>query len=224
MQKPQVFFNLFINNASLLLVSIGMTFVILTGGIDLSVGGMIALTSTASAALLKAGVSPFAVMPLMIVFGVVFGVTLGSLIHFLKVQPFIATLMGLFFARGLAYLISLTSVTITDSVYKSWRSRPSHSAVLQRVRVHSDAGRSADAARGDLSAVLHALRAHAVRDWQQRTICPAHGAAGRAHENHRLWLERLLLRAGRHRHQYFAARRLWPVRHRAWNWTRSRRS
>ena len=51
MQKPQVFFNLFINDGSLLLVSIGMTMVILTGGIDLSVGGVIALTSTASAAL-----------------------------------------------------------------------------------------------------------------------------------------------------------------------------
>lgn len=118
MQKPQVFFNLFINNASLLLVSIGMTFVILSGGIDLSVGGMIALISTASAALLKMGVSPFVVIPLMIVIGIVFGTTMGSIIHFLKVQPFIATLMGLFFARGVAYLISLSSVTITDPVYK----------------------------------------------------------------------------------------------------------
>jgi galactofuranose transport system permease protein len=119
MQKPQVFFNLFINDASLLLVSIGMTFVILTGGIDLSVGGMVALTSTASAALLKAGVNPFIVMPLMIVMGIGFGITMGSLIQFLKVQPFIATLMGLFFARGVAYLISLTSITITDSGYKA---------------------------------------------------------------------------------------------------------
>jgi simple sugar transport system permease protein len=119
MQKPQVFFNLFINNASLLLVSIGMTFVILTGGIDLSVGGMIALTSTASAALLKAGVSPLVVMPLMIGVGILFGTTMGCLVQYLKVQPFIATLMGLFFARGVAYLISLTSITITDSMYKA---------------------------------------------------------------------------------------------------------
>ncbi len=119
MQKPQVFFNLFINNGSLLLVSIGMTFVILMGGIDLSVGGMIALTTTASAALLKMGVSPFVVIPLMLVMGVVFGFTQGSVIHFLKVQPFIATLMGLFFARGVAYIISLSSITITDSFYKT---------------------------------------------------------------------------------------------------------
>jgi ribose/xylose/arabinose/galactoside ABC-type transport system permease subunit len=119
MQSPQVFFNLFINGGSLLLVSIGMTLVILTGGIDLSVGGMIALTSAASAALLRAGVSPFIVMPLMIIMGVVFGIALGSIIQFLKVQPFIATLMGLFFARGMAYIISLESVTIRDPFYKS---------------------------------------------------------------------------------------------------------
>jgi simple sugar transport system permease protein len=118
MKNPQVFFNLFINGGSLLLVSIGMTLVILTKGIDLSVGGVIALTSAASAALLRAGVSPFVVIPLMIVMGIVFGLTLGCIIQFLKVQPFIATLMGLFFARGMAYIISLESVTIRDSFYK----------------------------------------------------------------------------------------------------------
>jgi ribose/xylose/arabinose/galactoside ABC-type transport system permease subunit len=126
MQSPQVFFNLFINGGSLLLVSIGMTLVILTGGIDLSVGGMIALTSAASAALLRAGVSPFIVIPLMIVMGVVFGLMLGSIIQFLKVQPFIATLMGLFFARGMAYIISLESVTIRDPFYKSLALTPLH--------------------------------------------------------------------------------------------------
>jgi galactofuranose transport system permease protein len=117
MQKSQVFFNLFINDGSLLLVSIGMTLVILTGGIDLSVGGVIALVSTASAALLRAGMSPFLVIPLMIVLGVALGGLLGWIIENLKVQPFIATLMGLFFARGLAYIISLTSVTIKDKFY-----------------------------------------------------------------------------------------------------------
>jgi len=118
MRQPQVFLNLFINNGSLLLVSIGMTLVILTGGIDLSVGGVLALTTAASAALLKAGVSPIIVIPLMICMGIFFGFTMGSIIQFLKVQPFIATLMGLFFARGMAYIISLSSVTITDKFYK----------------------------------------------------------------------------------------------------------
>jgi len=118
MQKPQVFFNLFINTAALLIVSIGMTFVILTKGIDLSVAGMIALTSAASAALLINGVNPVVVMVLMLVMGIVFGLAMGSLIHYLKVEPFIVTLMGLFFARGMAFIITLSSLTIKDPVYR----------------------------------------------------------------------------------------------------------
>lgn len=118
MQKPQAFFNLFINNSALLIVGIGMTFVILTGGIDLSVGGVLALTTAASAALLARGASPALVMPLMLLMGTAIGCVLGGIVHFFKVQPFIATLMGLFFARGMAYIISLTSVTINDGFYK----------------------------------------------------------------------------------------------------------
>jgi ribose/xylose/arabinose/galactoside ABC-type transport system permease subunit len=118
MQKPQVFFNLFINTASLLIVSIGMTFVIITKGIDLSVAGMIALTSAASAALLAKGTTPVMVMPLMLLMGVAFGFTLGCVIHFLKVQPFIVTLMGLFFARGMAYIITLEALPIQDATYR----------------------------------------------------------------------------------------------------------
>lgn len=91
-------FNLFINNASLLIVSIGMTLVILTKGIDLSVAAVIALTSVASAALLRNNVSPMVVMPSMLVMGTLFGFTLGCIIHYLKVQPFIVTLMGAYFA------------------------------------------------------------------------------------------------------------------------------
>lgn len=119
MQKPQVFFNLFINDASLLLVSIGMTLVIITGGIDLSVGGVIALISTASAAMLRAGMSAYFVIPVMILLGIGIGALMGWIIQDLKVQPFIATLMGLFFTRGMAYIISLTSVSIKNEVYKT---------------------------------------------------------------------------------------------------------
>jgi galactofuranose transport system permease protein len=118
MQRPQAFFNLFINNGALVIVGIGMTFVILTGGIDLSVGGVLALTTAASAALLKNGASPAVVIPLMLIMGTALGCVLGCIVHFFKVQAFIVTLMGLFFARGMAYIISLTSVTINDSFYK----------------------------------------------------------------------------------------------------------
>lgn len=118
MQKPQVFFNLFINGSSLLIVSIGMTFVILSKGIDLSVAGVIALTTAASAALLKAGVNPILVIILMMIMGIVFGFVQGQIIVKLKVEPFIATLMGQFFARGMAYIITLASLTIKDPTYR----------------------------------------------------------------------------------------------------------
>jgi ribose/xylose/arabinose/galactoside ABC-type transport system permease subunit len=138
MQKPQVFFNLFINDGSLLLVSIGMTMVILSGrgGIDLSVGGVIALVSTASAALLRSGVTPYLVLPLMVLLGVALGGLMGWIIQYLKVQPFIATLMGLYFARGMAYIISLTSVTITNDVYKTIALTPIHIPFIAKAYIY----------------------------------------------------------------------------------------
>lgn len=136
MQKPQVFFNLFINDSSLLLVAIGMTLVILTGGIDLSVGGVIALVSTVTAVMLRAGVSAYIVMPLMIVIGVTLGGLMGWIIQDLKVQPFIATLMGLFFARGLAYIISLTSVPIKNEVYKAIALTPIYIPFIPKAYVY----------------------------------------------------------------------------------------
>jgi ribose/xylose/arabinose/galactoside ABC-type transport system permease subunit len=138
MQKPQVFFNLFINDGSLLLVSIGMTVVILTGGggIDLSVGGVIALVSTASAALLRGGANPYLVIPLMIVIGVALGALMGWIIQYLKVQPFIVTLMGLYLARGLAYIISLSSVGIKDPVYKKIALTPIYIPFMEKVYIY----------------------------------------------------------------------------------------
>jgi galactofuranose transport system permease protein len=118
MQKPQVFFNLFINNASLLIISIGMTFVVLLKGIDLSVASVLALTSVASAVLLKKGVSPAVVIPLMLLMGIAFGFVMGFINHYLKVESFIVTLMGSFFARGLGAIISNLSVTINDKFYR----------------------------------------------------------------------------------------------------------
>jgi simple sugar transport system permease protein len=131
-----VFFNLFINTASLMIVSIGMTLVIITKGIDLSVAGMIALTSAASAALLAKGVSPAVVMPLMLLMGIAFGFTLGCIIHFLKVEPFIVTLMGLFFARGMAYIITLSALTIENPTYRYLALTKVHIPFFDKVYVY----------------------------------------------------------------------------------------
>jgi len=118
MREPQVFFNLFRANHYLLISAIGMTFVILTGGIDLSVAGVVALTTVASAALLRGGWSPWAVMLLMLAMGTALGAIMGSFITYLKVQPFIATLAGLWFARGMCFFISDDAIAIDNRIYR----------------------------------------------------------------------------------------------------------
>jgi galactofuranose transport system permease protein len=115
----QVTLNIFIDNAFLLVVAVGMTFVILTGGIDLSVGAVVALTTVITATLLKHGWPPGVVLPLVIVMATVLGLTMGCIIHFFEVQPFIATLAGMFFARGLCYLINEESIPITNPLWTS---------------------------------------------------------------------------------------------------------
>ncbi|USB34378.1 galactofuranose ABC transporter, permease protein YjfF [Paenibacillus sp. YPG26] len=116
----QVFLNLLIDNAFLLITAVGMTFVILTGGIDLSVGSMIAFTTMLSATLVQNHHwSPMLVIPFVLLIGSFFGWVMGSLIQYFKLQPFIVTLAGMFLARGLCYLISIESITIDHEWYKS---------------------------------------------------------------------------------------------------------
>jgi simple sugar transport system permease protein len=98
---------------------------------------VIALVSSASAVMLRSGVSAFVVMPLMIVIGVSLGSFMGWIIQDLKVQPFIATLMGLFFARGLAYIISLTSVPIKNEVYKAIALTPIYIPFLPKTYIYA---------------------------------------------------------------------------------------
>ena len=114
----QVVLNLLIDNAFLLVIGIGMTFVILSGGIDLSVGSVLALTTMVSAYLLHAWHwHPLLVIVCVLALGGLFGAAMGMLIHFFKLQPFIVTLAGMFLARGLCYLISINSITIDDPLY-----------------------------------------------------------------------------------------------------------
>lgn len=114
----QVFLNLLIDNAFLVIVAVGMTFVVLSGGIDLSVGSVIAFTTMVSASLVeKDGWSPVAVIPLVLLMGTAFGAFMGFLIERFRLQPFIVTLAGMFLARGLCYLISIDSISITNDFY-----------------------------------------------------------------------------------------------------------
>ena len=80
--SPQVFLNLLIDNAFVMVVAIGMTFVILTGGIDLSVGSIVALTTMVTASLVEHHHwSIWAVVPLVLLMGSLFGMLMGTLIQ-----------------------------------------------------------------------------------------------------------------------------------------------
>jgi simple sugar transport system permease protein len=117
-QSLQVIFNLLIDNAFLLVLAIGMGFVILLGGIDLSVGSVLALSTMAAAWLLQtAHWHPALVIAAVLLMGAVFGGAQGLVIHLFKLQPFIVTLAGMFLARGLCYLISVQSITIDQPFF-----------------------------------------------------------------------------------------------------------
>ena len=98
--------NLFINNAHIIIIAAGMTMVIVTGGIDLSVGAIVALSSVAGVMLANAGLNPWLAVGVMVLIGSVFGLFSGVLIQYFNVQPFIATLSAMFLARGLAAILS----------------------------------------------------------------------------------------------------------------------
>ena len=110
----RVLVNFFGDNSFLGIAALGVTFVILSGGIDLSVGAVIGLASVLLAlALEKWNLHAALAIPLVLVCGIIFGAAMGALIQWFALPPFLVTLGGMFFARGLAYLLSLESLPIT---------------------------------------------------------------------------------------------------------------
>lgn len=115
--REQVFLNLFIDNAYLIIVATGLSFVIITGGIDLSVGALVAFITMVSASLLEKGINAYIVMLLMLIIGALFGFIQGFLITNFDLHPWIVTLGGMFFARGSCYLISTESIVISNKTF-----------------------------------------------------------------------------------------------------------
>jgi galactofuranose transport system permease protein len=114
----QNFFNLFIDNAYLLIIGVGMTFVIISGGIDLSVGSVLAFTTMMTSSLLeKSHMSPFFVIPIVLLLGTTLGLFQGYLIQSFDLPPFIITLAGLYLARGLCYVVSVDTIPITNKFF-----------------------------------------------------------------------------------------------------------
>ena len=118
--KVQNFLNLFISNAGLIVVATGMTIVMITGGIDISVGSVVALICMMLAWMMeKAGIGAVPAIIIVLVTGCVFGLVQGFLVAYLKIQPFIVTLAGMFFARGMTSIISQEMISINNETFKS---------------------------------------------------------------------------------------------------------
>jgi simple sugar transport system permease protein len=121
--SPRVLVNLLDSNAALGIVAVGMTFVIISGGIDLSVGAVMALSSMIVGVLIMqwqwhAG----AAFAAALVLGTAFGVAMGGMIHVTGIRPFIVTLAGMFLARGLSFLIQLEPIAIESDSHSAFSS------------------------------------------------------------------------------------------------------
>ena len=119
--KPQMFLNLFVSNAGLLVISCGLTIVMITGGIDISVGSVTALVCMVMADLMEnKGMSAYVAVLAALLIGLAFGIVQGFLVTYMGIQPFIVTLAGMFFARGMTAIISKDMISITNETFMAW--------------------------------------------------------------------------------------------------------
>ena len=119
--KPQMFLNLFVSNAGLLVISCGLTIVMITGGIDISVGSVTALVCMVMADLMEnKGVSAYVAVLAALLIGLAFGIVQGFLVTYMGIQPFIVTLAGMFFGRGMTAIISTDMISIKNEVFLKW--------------------------------------------------------------------------------------------------------
>ncbi|WP_322892367.1 MULTISPECIES: galactofuranose ABC transporter, permease protein YjfF [unclassified Yoonia] len=118
MLSTRVIGNLLTDNAYLGIVAVGMTIVIISGGIDLSVGSVIAFAGVFIAVVLRdTGLHPLVAFAMLLAITTAFGAAMGGMIYLLAMPPFIVTLAGMFLARGASYMLSIDSVPIADPFY-----------------------------------------------------------------------------------------------------------
>lgn len=118
MLSTRVIGNLLTDNAYLGIVAVGMTLVIISGGIDLSVGSVIAFSGVFIAVMLReTNLHPLTLFALLLILTTSFGAVMGWLIDRLALPAFIVTLAGMFLVRGIAYLLSVESVPISHEFY-----------------------------------------------------------------------------------------------------------
>ncbi len=131
----RVLINLFGDNAFLGVAAIGATFVILSGGIDLSVGAVVAFTGVFIASLLGQGYPPLVAIPLALAVGAGFGAFMGTLIHAFALPPFLVTLGGMFLARGMGFVVHPQSLSIDAPFYSQFVSQTLSIPVTDRLSI-----------------------------------------------------------------------------------------
>ncbi|MEZ2132045.1 MULTISPECIES: galactofuranose ABC transporter, permease protein YjfF [unclassified Sinorhizobium] len=120
MLSTRVIGNLLTDNAFLGIAAVGMTFVILSGGIDLSIGSVIAFTGVFLAVILRdTSIHPLLAFVLVLIITTAFGAAMGAIIHYLQMPAFIVTLAGMFLARGMAFVLSIDSIPINHEYYST---------------------------------------------------------------------------------------------------------
>ncbi|MBY5365842.1 sugar ABC transporter permease YjfF [Rhizobium sp. WSM1274] len=118
--STRVIGNLLTDNAFLGIAAVGMTFVIISGGIDLSIGSVIAFTGVFLAVILqKTSIHPLLAFTIVLVITTAFGAVMGAIIHYLEMPAFIVTLAGMFLARGMAFVLSIDSIPIDHEYYST---------------------------------------------------------------------------------------------------------
>ena len=116
--KPQTFFNILNANAALIILACGMSLVMITGGIDISVGGVTALVSMCCAVYLDyKGGNVFMAVIIALAIGLAFGAFQGFLVAYLDIQPFIVTLAGMFFARGMTTIVNTSPFNVENEAF-----------------------------------------------------------------------------------------------------------
>jgi len=118
--KPQNFLNILNNNASLIVLACGMSIVMITGGIDISVGQVTCLVCMANAVNLEQqGGNMLTAVLISLAIGLAFGLVQGFLVAYLEIQPFIVSLAGMFFAKGMTTIVSKEPVRVTSEGFKA---------------------------------------------------------------------------------------------------------
>ena len=116
--KPQTFFNILNANAALIITSVGMSIVMICGGIDISVGGVVALVSMCCAVYLDFhNGSIIGAIGIALAIGLAFGLVQGFLVAYLDIQPFIVTLAGMFFARGMTTIVNTAPFNVENEAF-----------------------------------------------------------------------------------------------------------